>query len=285
MLRCRPLLLRSGAVAWSRRELATPAKLCTEAERWARLISEPQGLAGPIRPTPQDAATREAAAALRARAAALRSASTESVEEVVGESVEAAVGEQSDEPPPRHRAERATDASLESVVALRSRLALAIGTLGEGLLERETEVRLLLLAAVTGEHRLLLGPPGRDEISKQGGEMTQPEPTLALISLERICSFSDLQFELGSKKKRKRGTNQAKKLGFTLTLTLALTSLESIFFISFFVTSRTSRYTLRNLAAAPTLASRHIPHRSPPPLPPPSLTLCILLKTSRHRQE
>lgn len=203
MLRCRPLLLRSGAVAWSRRELSTPAKLRTEAERWARLISEPQGLAGPIRPTPQDAATRAAAAALTARAAALRSASTESVEEAVGESVEEAVAEQSDEPPPRHRAKRATDASLnaslesraaggegfgessqgsfgesskgsfgesskggcdESVVALRSRLALAIGTLGEGLLERETEVRLLLLAAVTGEHLLLLGPPGRDEI-------------------------------------------------------------------------------------------------------------------------
>ena len=195
MLRCRPLLLRSGAVAWSRRELSTPAKLRTEAERWARLISEPQGLAGPIRPTPQDAATREAAAALTARAAALRSASTESVEEALGESVEEAVAEQSDEPPPRHRAKRATDASLnaslesraaggegfgessqgsfgesskggcdESVVALRSRLALAIGTLGEGLLERETEVRLLLLAAVTGEHLLLLGPPGRDEI-------------------------------------------------------------------------------------------------------------------------
>lgn len=40
------------------------------------------------------------------------------------------------------------------------RLNALIDTLGEGLLERDAEVRLALLAALAGEHVLLLGPPG-----------------------------------------------------------------------------------------------------------------------------
>ena len=44
--------------------------------------------------------------------------------------------------------------------AFRARLAAAFASLSEGLVERDTEVRLLLLAALAGEHLLLVGPPG-----------------------------------------------------------------------------------------------------------------------------
>jgi MoxR-like ATPase len=44
--------------------------------------------------------------------------------------------------------------------ALAGKIAAATSALESGLIERETEVRLLLLAACCGEHLLLLGPPG-----------------------------------------------------------------------------------------------------------------------------
>jgi MoxR-like ATPase len=44
--------------------------------------------------------------------------------------------------------------------ALRDRLARLIEALGVGLVERRREVRLALLAALAGEHTLLIGPPG-----------------------------------------------------------------------------------------------------------------------------
>ncbi|GAX85774.1 hypothetical protein CEUSTIGMA_g13189.t1 [Chlamydomonas eustigma] len=43
---------------------------------------------------------------------------------------------------------------------LREKLKRAIALMQEGLVEKEEEVRLLLLAAVCGEHILLIGPPG-----------------------------------------------------------------------------------------------------------------------------
>ena len=42
----------------------------------------------------------------------------------------------------------------------RARLQALIDQLGEGLLERDAAVRLTLLAALAGEHVLLIGPPG-----------------------------------------------------------------------------------------------------------------------------
>lgn len=42
----------------------------------------------------------------------------------------------------------------------RDQLAALIATLGQGLLERGTAIRLTLLAALAGEHVLLIGPPG-----------------------------------------------------------------------------------------------------------------------------
>ncbi len=43
---------------------------------------------------------------------------------------------------------------------LTSRLRNLIGALSHGLVERSTPVRLALLAALAGEHLLLIGPPG-----------------------------------------------------------------------------------------------------------------------------
>ena len=44
--------------------------------------------------------------------------------------------------------------------ALRQRLPAHLQALEHGLLERTTAARLLLLAALAGEHVLLIGPPG-----------------------------------------------------------------------------------------------------------------------------
>lgn len=57
----------------------------------------------------------------------------------------------------------AEEAKLEGVLPstqLREKVQKSVQELQEGLLERETEVRLLLLAALCGEHLLMLGPPG-----------------------------------------------------------------------------------------------------------------------------
>jgi len=52
------------------------------------------------------------------------------------------------------------DPSSTKTTALQGRLQQAIEDLTGGLIERDTEVRLLLLAALSQEHVLYLGPPG-----------------------------------------------------------------------------------------------------------------------------
>ena len=53
-----------------------------------------------------------------------------------------------------------SSSSVGAPPEFRRRLAEAFASLSEGLVERDTEVRLLLLAALAGEHLLFLGPPG-----------------------------------------------------------------------------------------------------------------------------
>ena len=53
-----------------------------------------------------------------------------------------------------------SDTAHTPMVALRPRLLAQLQALEHGLLERDTATRLLLLAALAGEHVLLIGPPG-----------------------------------------------------------------------------------------------------------------------------
>ncbi|KAK9830840.1 hypothetical protein WJX74_009470 [Apatococcus lobatus] len=57
---------------------------------------------------------------------------------------------------------------------LKSKVYKSIESLSAGLLERETEVRLLLLAALCGEHLVMLGPPGtaKSELARRLSGLT-----------------------------------------------------------------------------------------------------------------
>jgi MoxR-like ATPase len=121
------------------RRLPVGAALKSEAERVRKLL-DPQGPAALARAAPsllprfpehRAASARVAAAARELIASTTASAAEDAVPPVRGASS-----------------------------SMRSRLEASRDVLCAGLLERETEARLLLLAAVCEEHLLLLGPPG-----------------------------------------------------------------------------------------------------------------------------
>jgi MoxR-like ATPase len=64
------------------------------------------------------------------------------------------------------------DATSEQA-ELRQKLLSAFAYLDDGLVERETEIRLMMLAALSGEHLLLLGPPGtaKSELGRRLSDM------------------------------------------------------------------------------------------------------------------
>ena len=59
--------------------------------------------------------------------------------------------------------------SIAQIPSRKQKLEQLIGELQQGLLERETQTKLILLAALAGEHVLLLGPPGtaKSELAKR----------------------------------------------------------------------------------------------------------------------
>lgn len=65
----------------------------------------------------------------------------------------------------------AATSSQEGVAtaSLRESIGATLGQLTQGLVERDTEARLMLLAALSGEHVLFLGPPGtaKSELSRR----------------------------------------------------------------------------------------------------------------------
>lgn len=65
----------------------------------------------------------------------------------------------------------------DGVGSLREKVGASIAKLQRGLLERDMEVRLMLLAALCGEHLLLLGPPGtaKSELSRRLSTLTGGE--------------------------------------------------------------------------------------------------------------
>lgn len=64
----------------------------------------------------------------------------------------------------------------KSQALIKQKLINAIKVMQEGLIEREPEVRLLLLAAMSGEHILLIGPPGtaKSEVGRRLNKVRLP---------------------------------------------------------------------------------------------------------------
>ncbi|KAH7616468.1 hypothetical protein Ndes2526B_g08560 [Nannochloris sp. 'desiccata'] len=70
---------------------------------------------------------------------------------------------------------RLQDEAANGTAPLRQRIETAIVEMSQGLIERDTEVRLLLLAALAGEHILYIGPPGtaKSELGRRLSRLCQ----------------------------------------------------------------------------------------------------------------
>lgn len=75
----------------------------------------------------------------------------------------------------RQKAAVPTLEGLETAMVVKQKLERAIDALQRGLVERDVEVRLLLLAALSGEHILLIGPPGtaKSEVGRRLSKVIQ----------------------------------------------------------------------------------------------------------------
>lgn len=91
--------------------------------------------------------------------------------------VEAECGRISDGIGERLHSAKVEAMSTDGYDSLRDKVGKSILNLQEGLLERDMEVRLMLLAALCGEHLLLLGPPGtaKSELSRRLSSLTGGE--------------------------------------------------------------------------------------------------------------
>lgn len=156
----------------------------------------------------------------------------------------------------RREARAAGGSKWRGIDALRG----VCGRLEGGLVEREGEAKLLLLALVGGEHLLLLGPPGTAK-----SELCRRLSRVAGFSyFERTLTRFSMPEELfGPLSLKVVDLNLIRALILTLTLTFTLT-LTTILILSFILTLT---FILAIFSPCPHPQSHPLPHPHPHPHP------------------